>query len=160
MAKVRRATPADTETLIVMGRAMHDESPRYRAKGFNPDKLRALAAHLNGAHLADNPNAAIFVAETGGELVGMFVAVAAERWFCDERFVTDLAVYVKPEHRGSTAFVRLVTAFEAWAREHGIWDLTPGVSTEINPRQTVCAYERLGYTLSGYTMTKTLDHGD
>lgn len=158
MAKVRRATAGDVEALIAMGRAMHDESPRYREKGFSPDKLRALAAQLTGTHLVEL--AAIFVADNGSEIEGMFVAVVAERWFCDERFLTDLAVYVKPEHRGSSAFSRLVRAFEEWARAQHVWELAIGVSTEVHPEETVHAYQRLGYTLTGYTVTKTLEHGD
>lgn len=157
MVEIRRARPGDIEALIAMGRALHDESPRYQGKGYKPEKLRALAGHLQGSLLTEQ--AAIFVADDGGELVGMFVAVIAERWYCDERYMTDLTVYVKPERRGGTVFFRLVRAAEAWARVQGLPESVLGVSTEVHPERTVCAYERLGYTLAGYTMIKSL-HGD
>lgn len=156
MAEIRRATPADTEALIAMGAALHAESPRYRDMAFKPEKLRQLAERLADPAAADL--SAVFVAESAGEPVGMFVAVMAERWFCDELYVTDLTVYVKPEHRGGSSFFRLVRAVEQWAAERGVTDIAVGVSTEVHAERTVRAYERLGYTLSGYTVTKALNH--
>jgi GNAT superfamily N-acetyltransferase len=152
VADVRRATAADFPALIAMGRALHDESPRYRDKPFNPDKLLRMGARLQGTLLSED--AAIFVAESGGQPVGMAIPVIAERFFNDERFVTDLTVYVKPEHRGSSAFFRLIRALEAWATEQGVEDKALGVSTEIHADKTVRAYEKLGYRLAGYTMVK------
>lgn len=156
MAEVRRATAADTPALIAMGRALHAESPRYRDMPFSEAKLARLAARLQGTLLAED--AGVFVAEAGGEPVGMAVVILAERWFNEERFATDLTMYVKPEHRGGRLFLRLVQAMEDWARAQGVRDIAIGVSTEIHPQRTVHAYERLGYTLTGHTLTKTL-HG-
>ena len=159
MAEVRRATPADFPAIVAMGRALHDESPRYRGMPFNPDKLLALAKRLHGSLLCSD--AVILVATAGGEMVGMTVGVIGERFFNDERFVTDLTVYVKPEHRGGSAFLRMIRALEQWAAECGVADMAIGVSTEIHAERTVHAYEKLGYTLSGHTMVKklNLDHG-
>lgn len=155
MAEVRHATPADFPAIVAMGRALHDESPRYRDMPFNPDKLLALAKRLHGSLLCSD--AVILVAVADGQLVGVTVGVMAERFFNDERYVTDLTVYVKPEHRGGSAFLRMVKALEAWAAENGVADLAIGVSTEIHAERTVHAYEKLGYRLAGYTMVK---HGN
>jgi GNAT superfamily N-acetyltransferase len=158
VAEIRRATGSDVEAMIAMGRALHDESPRYRGMAYSPDKLRRLARRLAGTLLAED--AAMFVAFEGDEVIGMAVPVIAERFFSDERYVTDLTLYVKPEHRGGRVFFRLVRAVEDWARGQGVMDLALGVSTAIHPEATVHAYQRLGYTLDGYTLTKTLNHGD
>jgi len=154
---VRRATPEDTEALIAMGQAMHAESPRYQGMRFDPAKLRRLAEYLQGTLLVQP--GLVLVAVQGGELVGMFVAVLSERWFSADRFVSELAVYVKPEHRGGTAFVRLVRTMERWALAQGVPDIALGVSTGIHPGRTVRAYRKLGYRLGGYTMTKNLRDG-
>lgn len=135
-----------------MGRALHDESPRYRDMSFNEQKLEALAVRLQGTLLASD--AAILVADLDGELIGMFIGVISERWFSDDKFVTDLTLYVKPEHRGGSSFLRLIKAFEAWAASQGVHDIAIGVSTEIHAARTVRAYEVLGYRLAGYTMVK------
>lgn len=150
--QIRRATDADLEALIAMGQALHDESPRYQGMGFSPAKLRRLYENLKGTILAEG--GCVFVAVQGGEVIGMTVGVAADRWFSDERYVTDLTLYVKPEHRNGTAFRRLVRALEGWAAEQGIQDMALGVSTEIHAERTARAYERMGYRLAGYTMVK------
>lgn len=159
MAKVRRAGSADIEPMIEMGRALHQESPRYRTMRYDPDKLRRVAARLQGTLLAED--GVMLVAEAGGQVVGMLVGILAERWFGPDRYATDLTVYVRPEHRGGTAFVRLVAAFEAWAREQGVDEVDIGISTDIHAERTVHAYERLGYRLSPTRIvTKTLNHGN
>src|SRR5690349_5532293 len=107
MSTVRRAIPADLETIVQMGRALHKESPRYRGMIFDAEKVRELVAGL-----IQSPTAAVFIVEAEGEPTGLAAIVAAERWFGPNRYATDLAVYVKPEHRGNGAFVRLVQAIE------------------------------------------------
>lgn len=144
MAEIRLAVEADVDTLIVMGRAMHAESPRYRGRAFSDDKLRGLAARLIGMQ---PDQAALIVATEGGELVGMFVALAVQDWFGDDWHLSELAVYVKPEHRGGMAFFRLVRAAERWAAGRGLPELEVGVSTGVASDAAVCAYQRLGYTL-------------
>ena len=159
MAEVRRATAADVEALVAMGRALHAESPRYREMRFDAEKVRRLARDMLGTLLGGNT--CVLVAETGGEIVGMCALVLSERWFGPDLFVTDLTVYVKPEPRGSSAFVRMVRAMEAWARAQHALELDIGVSTDIGTDRTVCAYLRLGYKLSPTRIvTKTLHHGD
>jgi GNAT superfamily N-acetyltransferase len=156
VAEIRRATAADVEALVAMGRALHAESPRYRDMPLDEGKLRRLA----DACIAID-DAAVLVAVAAGEVVGMFVGSVQERWFGPDRYATDLTVYVKPAHRGGSAFHRLAKAFEAWARERGVTEIDIGVSTDVHTDRTVCAYERMGYTLSPTRIVvKTLtDHG-
>ncbi len=153
MASVRAATLDDVDALVSMGRALHDESPNYRHMPFSEEKLRAL-----GARIAEPIGDVVFlVAEVGGVVAGMMVGVIAERWFCDAKFATDLTMYVRPEFRGTSAFMRLMGVFEQWAKAQGVTDFAIGVSTEIHPDKTVHIYQRMGYTLAGYTMVK---HGN
>lgn len=153
---IRPATVDDLDSLIEMGRALHDESPRYQGMAFSAQKLRALFERLQGSVLT--PLGCVFVAERDGAVVGMTVGLIVDRWFSDERFLTDLTLYVKPEHRNGTTFMRLVRALEGWARDEGITDLAFGVSTEIHAQRTVEAYEAMGYRLAGYTMVKRNGH--
>lgn len=155
MSEVRRATPADTPALIELGRAMHAESPRYREMPFSEARLQALSARLHhGTLLVED--AAIFVAEAGGAPVGMAIVFLDELLLSDAKFVTDLVVYLKPEHRGGRLFLKLVRAFEEWARQQGVREIVLGVSTGVHAEQTVNAYRRLGYEPAGNTCTKDL----
>lgn len=153
MANVRAATLDDLGVLVEMGRAMHRESPRYRSMQFDSEKVRKLSANLIGSDTA-----AVFVAQAASEVVGMAAIVAGQRWFGPDFYLTDLVVYVRPEHRGNGAFVRLVLAIEGWARLKGITQIDLGVSTGVDPERAVRAYERLGYTVSDTrVVTKRLD---
>lgn len=155
---VRRATRADAPAIIAMGRELIAESPNYRGEPLSEEKVMALGERLQGTLLAQD--GCVLVTERDGELVGMMVICIVERFFGDGKFVTDLTLYVKPPYRGSLAFPRLVQAAERWARDQGVFKVVFGVSTEIHPQETVHAYQRMGYTLNGYTLTKWLHHGD
>lgn len=155
MAQVRRVVAADIPALVEMGAALRAESPRYQTKDYDGDKVRRI---LEGMVAGDFGGA--FVAEDDGQLVGVTLVVDTERWFGPGTFVTDLTLYVKPEHRGNGAFQALVAAIEEWTRDKGIHDLALGVSTEVHPEATVRAYEKLGYRVTGYTLTKVLSDGN
>lgn len=155
---IRAATPDDAPGILAMGRALLEESPKYQAMQYDEAKLMQLGERLTSALLSEH--AAVLVAERRGVLLGMIVLVVAERFFGGDRYVTDLTVYVRPEVRGGLVFARLIQAAEAWARERGVRDCAFGVSTEIDAERTVCAYQRMGYRLTGYTLTKTLTDGN
>lgn len=142
MVSARRATPQDLDVIVRMGEAMHAESPRYRGANFDAAKVLALAVRM-----LEEPSAGLFVAESGRQVIGMAAVVAADRWFGHDRYVTDLAIYLQPEHRGNGAFVRLVWAVEEWAIGQGVQELDLGVSTGVEAERTVRAYTRMGYTL-------------
>lgn len=152
MATIRHATEADLPAMVEMGRALHDESPRYQHMSFNPDKLRRLFHSLQGT-LLSKPGC-VLVAEHEGHIVGMTVGIIAERWFSDDLYLSELTMYVRPEHRSGATFLRLVRSLERWAAGEGVADLALGVSTEIHADATVRAYQALGYQLAGYSMVK------
>lgn len=153
---IRFATLADIPAIVEMARELARESPKYSQHGFNADKTRALAERLTTAPAG----ACMLVAERAGQVIGMMALAVVERFISDGAFVTDVTLFIRPEHRGGFAFARLVDAAEKWARDQGVQDVCFGVSTQVHAERTVCAYQRKGYTLSGYTLTKTLAHGD
>lgn len=156
---IRKATREDAGEIIAMGRALALESPKYRDMHWDEAKLMDLGERINSVLAADQ--ACSFVAQQRGEMAGTMIIVVAERFFGGDLYVTDVTLYIKPEHRGGFVFARLVQAAEKWARERGVRDAAFGVSTEIDAPRTVRAYERMGYTVTGYTLTKTLaEHDD
>ena len=156
MAEIRRARPEDIEALIEMGRALHAESPNYEDEPFEPEVLRAwLHERLHAGTLLTD-NSAVFVAEQGGSIVGVLVAIVVPRWFNRSSIAAELTLYVAPAHRGGRTLPKLARAFEAWARKQGAVSATLGVSTGIHAERTVCAYSKLGYRLDGYNATKML----
>lgn len=150
---IRAATAADTPVLIEMGRALHDESKRYSERGFAPEKLEALARSLFGTATTEGEGGA-FVAEKDGKVIGMLIGFVREQWFSYDKLASDYTFYVRPEHRGSMAAVRLIKAFEAWAISKGAVDILPGVSTMIASERARDLYLALGYEHYGYSMLK------
>lgn len=143
---IRVATYNDVATLVEMGQAMVAESPRYRDKKLN---VKILTAFMYG--MLDNPHQyCLFVAEKGSEITGMLGGMICPYFFTlDDFYSCDLFHYVRPERRGSVAFVRLVKAYERWAGENGISpeNITLGVSAGIGNIENF--YNRLGYNCVG-----------
>lgn len=153
MTSTRRTTDADLDALVEMGRAMHLESPAYRETVYDETKVRAVYRGLAGTLLA--PGGCAFVAEHAGAIVGMAVAICGTRWFNSDTFVSDLVVYVRPEHRAGTAFRRLVRELEQWTRAQGIGELVLGISTGVHAERTAAAYRAMGFEPFSISLRKT-----
>lgn len=145
--EIRPAREADCSRMVLLAAQMVKESPRYSRHGFAIDKARQLFQVLlqMGGLLA---------AEKDGEIVGFFAGIVSEHFLSHAKCATDVGVFVLPEHRGGTAFLRLVRAFEEWAREQGATEIQLGVSTQVETEQTVRMYERLGYTMASFGLVK------
>ncbi len=138
----------DMERLILLAAMMTSESPVFVRHPFSVGKARDLITALI-------PTGGLIVACQRGEVIGFFAGIISEHWLSFDTYATDIGIYVLPEHRGSTAFPRLIHAFESWAIEKGAQELHLGVSTGIHPEQTVRMFERLKYTMSSYGLVKT-----
>lgn len=152
MANVRRATLSDLATLVEMGRAMQQESPRYARFDFDDGKVQQLIATLIDL---DGPGCAL-VATVDETIVGMLGGILVEHFFGRDTYAADLVVYVYPAHRGGTTVVRLVKAFEDWARSKGALECCVGVSTEIASTRVSALYRALGYRMAGYSHLKDI----
>ena len=150
MINIRPATRDDFPALLEMARAMHAESPRYRGIPLSEEKLGHLILQLHGHPLTG----ALFVADLGGVIIGTMWGYLAEYFFSEERMATDVLLYVSPEHRRGRTARRLAEAFEQWGAERGALNIQPGVSTCVN--NTGCArfYERMGYHVTGFNLSK------
>lgn len=96
----------------------------------------------------------MFVAIKKDQIVGFIAGVVVEQFLSLDLFACDIGVFVLPEFRGGSCFVRLVKTFENWAKEKGAQEIQLGVSTGVHPEQTVRMYERLGYKMSSYGLIK------
>lgn len=155
MASVRRATAADLDQLVEMARDLHAEAPQYQREPFDAVVLRRrLADRLTSGMLVDHNTA--FVAESGGRIVGVLLAVIVPRDFNTTLIACETTLYVRPSARGGRAFPRLVEAYVLWAGLQGAVKAYLGVSTGIHHDRTVHAYERLGFRLDGHNLSTDL----
>ena len=145
--EIRPAQPEDMGRLLVLAALMVSESPRYSKHTFAIHKARNLIEILTD-------RGGLFVAVKDGEIIGYFAGMVAEHFLSHDKVASDIGIFVMPEHRGSSAFLRLVRAFEEWAIREGASELTLGVSTQIQVDQTVRMFERLGYTMASFGLIK------
>ena len=152
MIKIRRATQEELPVLLDMAEAMHAESPRYRDIPLSEGKLQSILQRMH-----DHPTlGALLVAEKEGAVVGMMWGYVDEFFFSEEKYATDILLYVLPEQRGTRAAWRLVKAFEDWAENVGALFIQPGVSTGIDNEGYARFYERMGYSVTGLNLSKTV----
>lgn len=110
---IRKATPADMDALAVM-------AERFIAFSPHAGMVQSSDAQRRAAMQWVIDNGCIFVAEVGDTIVGMLMAVISPTWFApDTPIATELAWWVDEHHRKGTAAIRLVQAFEEWAKESG-----------------------------------------
>lgn len=153
--KIRRLEDRDIDEVLVMAKAMHAEAPEYRDMDFSEEKVRRMLRAMCGTLLVPASTCAL-VAEDGGKLIGMIGGFAVEHFFGHDKTASDYALYVRPEHRGGTAAVRLILQFEKWAIAQGVRTIVPGVTTGTNNEVASGLYARLGYERNGYTHIKRI----
>lgn len=147
---IRPFVAQDLDACIKLGSMMHQESV-YRHQPFSRDRL-AFLAHL----CLTNPDYACFVAERDDELVGLMVGLVGQNFFADSKYAADLALYVAPQHRGSTAAVRLIIEFSKWAEASGCNEIHCGVTTGINDEVGGKIYKRFGFQPRGGLFVKQI----
>lgn len=138
---IRKATAADIPAILAMGLNMHAES-RYSRFDYDEDKYRGLVSRVVSHGIA-------LVAESGGEIAGVFLGVVSPHFFGNDLCSTDFIQYVRPEFRGGMAGIRLIKGYIKAARRAGVKDICIGNSSGISTERTGRLYERLGFQLHG-----------
>lgn len=152
MINIRRATEEDFPHMLSMALAMHSESPRYRDIQVSHKKLSMIMERMH-----QHPEiGALLVAEKDDEVIGMMWGYVDEFFFSEERYATDILLYVMREHRGGRAAYKLVKAFEEWCYDKNVRCIQPGVSTGIDNDGYARFYERIGYSVTGLNLSKTV----
>lgn len=109
---IRRASWQDTDAIVALGAAFLASSGYAAQIAYNPAHMGHLVAGLLG-----RPDAAIFVSETDGQIVGVIGVALFDHAMSGERAATEVTWYVHPAHRGQG--LKLLRAAEEWARAHG-----------------------------------------
>ena len=110
----------------------------YKEAGFvYPDDIRAYYESLN-----QNPMIFTVVERGKGFIVG-FVAPS----FLEPTMIqcSELAWYVEPEHRGTSVAIKLMTRYEAYAKDKGCNYITMVCLESLSPESVGKIYHKLGY---------------
>jgi RimJ/RimL family protein N-acetyltransferase len=141
---VRRAEPADAQGLKDLGDAVGAEPEGWlvTTNGWRDaaDERRYLRA------IRRYPNAAVFVADDDGAIVGR-LSIARDQHPAS-RHVADLGLMVAQSHRRQGVGTKLLEAAAHWARGTGVRKL----ELHVFPWNTgaIALYERFGFVKEGY----------
>lgn len=137
---VRRATTDDLVPMSEMGQRFLAASPFAGA-------ATVLEVRAALSSLVREQYRACWVDEHHGTYRGLLIAALAPMWFSPATLVAvELAWWVDPEFRGSTAGVRLLEAFEAWAHTKGATRLAMSTLPDLGTTAQLMLEER-GYRL-------------
>lgn len=126
--KVRLAVAEDLSCVLALGKALHAES-RFRHYPMNVQRAKATIKDL----LSHPASACVLLAETSdGEAAGILAAFVTDYFFADVRVVQDKWFYVLPEHRGSSAAMKLMLAVRRWAENRRARELNINMSVDID----------------------------
>lgn len=165
MPSLRNAVLEDVAEMVELGRAMHNESPRFQGADYDTDKVFDLVSGM-----IEGPNGFVAVVESPvmidsseqvnkhsiekKQIIGLMLGFVAEDYFGKSLTACDLALYVIPSHRCGFTAVRLVKAYQEWAKEKGARLTQLGISTGVNPGETKDLYNKLGFQDAGFLTLK------
>lgn len=140
---IRDATLMDVPALVELGAAMHAES-KWARMCFDRDKTAALLVRL-----VEHPTGCVLVAENGGAVIGGMIGWCDEHFFSHDKYASELGVFVAPDKRGGMAAVRLLRAFQGWARANGAALIEVGITTGVHLERSAKFYEAVGCKRTG-----------
>jgi GNAT superfamily N-acetyltransferase len=107
--------------------------------------------------IIQNPNVYAILYRNGtGRCIGMLAGHIGAPWFSTVPIAKDLAWYVEPEHRGGMAAVRMIRAFESWAKEQGAGEVWLAQSSGVSIERTRKFSEALGYITVGFLTRRSV----
>jgi GNAT superfamily N-acetyltransferase len=148
---VRQYQARDWEAILLLVLQLVEESPVYREAPVDVDKVRRLS-ELALRH----EDWLVAVAGEGEALVGFVMLWVEEHLFSRRKLCGDVALYVDPAWRGSSAAARLLRFGEGWAIARGAPEIRMGITTGINPELVGRFYRKCGYQPAGTLYSKQL----
>tara|TARA_B110000977_G_scaffold149849_1_gene190006 strand:- start:395 stop:853 length:459 start_codon:yes stop_codon:yes gene_type:complete len=136
VSKIRAATPDDVFDILILAKEFSKEAPSSHK--WNKEKTEQFILSA-----LQNTNMTIFVIDVGGEIEGALVGLLSELYMSHTVQATELAWFVSKDYRGKPASIRLMKAFEKWAKESGADQVGMGDIEGISSLENL--YNRLGY---------------
>ena len=134
---IRPAKHSDVPRLIELGTLLH-ATTSYSTMSFCPDKSAAFL------HELINGQGVVFVAEVRGEVVGGMAGAVTDQWFSNDLIAYDYSLFVEPSKRNGVIALRLIQAFQEWAKLKGAKQIYMGIGTGVSIEGTTRLYESQG----------------
>ena len=142
-----------TPAIQAMTQAMLAEG-KYADQRYDADRV---ADYVNSFIEDEYRTRAFYIAvSSGGDVAGMFVAELGLYPFRHGLCVNEIAYYVKPQYRGSSAAIRLILRMQEWAKDRGADEFLAGITAPHDGTPAERVYERMGFTKWGIVLRKEL----
>lgn len=139
-----------TELMLDLGEQMFNESRFGSLEVY--DRLKC--TQLLSATQTHPSNYFLVYGIEDEQIKGFIILGIAEHYFSTQKNAQDYAVYVAPEKRGSSLFIRMMREAETWARVNGAENLVINHNTGIHTEDSVPLFNRLGFNKEGYIFSK------
>jgi GNAT superfamily N-acetyltransferase len=142
--------PVERETydrqghITALAYRMQKESPAYRDYAFD---LEQFNVYLNLC--THDPDWRACVYYNKSDPIGFYAVTCQPMLFSKEKTCDDLAWYVLPEHRGSTAGIRMLRDIIWWAGARGAREIRMGATTNIMDERVGKLLATQGFCKSG-----------
>lgn len=136
VTKIREATQDDVFDILILAKEFSKEAPQSHK--WSKAKTEAF---LFSALQADTMT--ILVLEVDGDIVGAIVAVVTEMYMSHTTIASELAWFVSKAYRGKPSSLKLVFAYEDWAKSKRAQYIGMGDIQGISNLEKL--YTRLGY---------------
>jgi L-amino acid N-acyltransferase YncA len=141
---------SDIERCIELAGLMHKQSTSSH-RPFVPQKL-----HEFFTEVIRQSGSVLYVFERNGMVQGGIVASIAEEFYNHDLIGFEHAHFVHPAFRHGFIALRLMTAFQEWAKELGAVEIRAGITTGNNVEGTSAFYKAFGMVPTGPQFTKRI----
>ena len=90
------------------------------------------------------------------KVTGMFFGQITIEYFSGKKTASDLGMFVHPDFRGSSLFIRMYKLFEEWAKQNNAYKIILYHSTGIEPEKTKRLFTKMNFTEYGSIFDKEL----
>lgn len=149
---IKEATLQDLDRVLTISKKLYLHSANHtRIYAWDDDTaLGTLREFITGGY------STILIDENDGDLRGFIMAQLTTPYAGKNIIANDIAFFVDPEFQGANTALRLIRAYEKWAKQAGATHIELGVSSGINTERTLSMYSFLGYAPSSETYIKEL----
>jgi GNAT superfamily N-acetyltransferase len=151
---IRFAKLEDVPALVAVGQQYHDMT-RFRQFDYNPNKVNKALTDI--ITLGQNKYVFLVAEDSSKKLVGVLLGVLEQHIFSEQLTASVMHYDVLPEARMGGYGIRLLKAFEQWAKNRKVAEIAFGFNSGIP--ETVAKTQwpmRLGYVFVGPNYVKSL----
>lgn len=152
---VRPAALGDIPTFVALGREMHKESPVYRKYDFDEPKVYDYFRQL-----IESDWGIVITLVKDDEIIGGIAAIQCPQWFGSDRWASDIALFIHPDHRGGRAALSLLRAYIAEAKAKGASQIVMATSTGFEPERIGQLFEAVGFQKIGAVYSMHVPKGE